>query len=121
MKDLVLTPEEWVRQHWIEFLITSKKYPKGLFSVERGLKYNKLQKRTDILIYDRLGEPYLLIECKAPEVSITQKTMEQAAIYHQKLKTPFLILSNGIKHISLEWNVASSSFTQNQEIPATPK
>ncbi|MDN3202717.1 type I restriction enzyme HsdR N-terminal domain-containing protein [Algoriphagus sediminis] len=120
-KELVLTPEEWVRQHWISFLIRQKHYPKGLFSLEKGLKYNSLQKRTDVLIYNRNGQPYLLIECKAPQVKITQKTMEQAAIYHKQLQSEFLILSNGLVHISLQWSPEKNSFEQIKEIPKTPK
>jgi hypothetical protein len=82
-KSLILTPEEWVRQHWINFLINHLKYPRGLIALEKGMKYNQLQKRTDLVTLDRVGKPYLLIECKAPEVRISQKTMEQASVYHQ--------------------------------------
>ena len=63
-KYLVLSPEEWVRQHWISFLITELKFPRGLVSLEKGLKYNQLQKRTDLVIWDKSMNPYLLIECK---------------------------------------------------------
>lgn len=120
-KNLVLTPEEWVRQHWIHYLVSSLDYPKGLFSLEKGMKYNQLQKRTDIFILDANGEPYLLVECKAPKVKISQKTMEQAAMYHNKLKSRYLILSNGLKHVSLEWNYDKLEFDQNQNFPVTPK
>lgn len=120
-KNLVLTPEEWVRQHWIHYLVSNLDYPKGLFSLEKGMKYNQLQKRTDIFILDADGEPYLLIECKAPKVKISQKTMEQAAMYHNKLKSRFLILSNGLHHISLEWNYDKLRFDQIQNLPVTPK
>jgi len=72
-KSLVLTPEEWVRQHWINFLINHLKYPRGFNCVGKGMKYNQLQKRTDLVTLDRAGKPYLLIECKAPEVRISQK------------------------------------------------
>ncbi|MHA7128939.1 type I restriction enzyme HsdR N-terminal domain-containing protein [Algoriphagus namhaensis] len=120
-KHLVLTPEEWVRQHWIQFLITHLNFPKGLISLEKGLKYNKLQKRTDVLVLDKTGSPYLLIECKAPTIKLSQKTMEQAAVYHQSLKSPHLILSNGNQHICLHWNESQKSFEQTNKFPTTPK
>ena len=90
-KQLVLTPEEWVRQHWINFLINQLKFPKGLFALEKGLMYNKLLKRTDLVVWDKNGNPYLLVECKAPKVKLTQKVIEQACMYHKELKTPFLL------------------------------
>lgn len=120
-KNLVLTPEEWVRQHWIHYLINELDYPKGLFSLEKGLKYNQLQKRTDILVLDSEGRNFLLIECKAPSIKISSKTMEQAAVYHKELKTHFLILSNGLKHISLEWIEKEKRFVQLNNFPKTPK
>ena len=119
-KYLVLTPEEWVRQHWIHYLVSELNYPKGLFSLEKGMKYNQLQKRTDIFVLDTFGEPYLLVECKAPKVKISQKTMEQAAMYHKELKSRFLILSNGINHVSLEWDFNELRFDQIQKFPVTP-
>ena len=94
-KLLALTPEEWVRQHWINFLIDHQGYPKGLISLEKGLKYNQLQKRTDLVVFDREGHPYLLIECKAPEVELSQKVLQQALAYRSTLLTPYIILSNG--------------------------
>ena len=85
-KNILLTPEEWVRQHWIHFLITNKGFPKGLLTSERGLTYNGLQKRTDLLVFDRQGHPYFLIECKSPEIEINQKVLFQAIAYNQTLK-----------------------------------
>lgn len=120
-KNLILTPEEWVRQHWVSFLTKELNFPKGLISLEKGLVYNKLQKRTDILVLDRHGKPYLLIECKAPEIPISQKTMMQAAVYHQELKSEFLILSNGIKHVSLRWDFQKKSFEQIKKFPVSPE
>jgi len=119
-KQLVLTPEEWVRQHWINFLINHLDYPRGLFALEKGMKYNQLQKRTDLVTWDRDSNPYLLIECKAPEVKISQKTMEQASVYHQELKSQYLILSNGIKHVFLQFELSENKFTQINECPKAP-
>ncbi|MCE7053235.1 type I restriction enzyme HsdR N-terminal domain-containing protein [Algoriphagus sp. AGSA1] len=119
-KQLVLTPEEWVRQHWISFLSTQLKFPKGLFALEKGLVYNKLVKRTDLVVWDKSGKPYLLIECKAPKVKLTQKTIEQACMYHKKLNCPFLIISNGLQHICLSFDAKAGKFTQEKSFPEPP-
>jgi hypothetical protein len=119
-KSLILTPEEWVRQHWINFLINHLKYPRGLIALEKGMKYNQLQKRTDLVTLDRVGKPYLLIECKAPEVRISQKTMEQASVYHQEIKSEFLILSNGLEHIFLWYKSEENRFVQIKSCPSAP-
>lgn len=119
-KSLILTPEEWVRQHWINFLINHLNYPKGLIALEKGMKYNQLQKRTDLVTLNRVGKPYLLIECKAPEVKLSQKTMEQASVYHQEIKSEFLILSNGMEHIFLQYNPDVNLFFQVKDCPKAP-
>ncbi|NVJ85694.1 MAG: type I restriction enzyme HsdR N-terminal domain-containing protein [Algoriphagus sp.] len=120
-KDLVLTPEEWVRQHWIHFLVDHHSFPKGLISTEKGLIYNRLQKRTDILIRNHEGVPYVLVECKAPHIPINQKTLEQASMYHYQLKSNFLILSNGFSHIILRYEAGQNQFHQEKNIPSPPK
>lgn len=119
-KFLVLTPEEWVRQHWINFLIEHQGFPKGLISLEKGLKYNQLQKRTDLVVFDRIGNPYLLIECKAPEIELSQKVLHQALAYRSSLLTPYVIISNGLKHISLEFEKNQKKFIQIQNFPPIP-
>lgn len=120
-KYLTLTPEEWVRQHWISFLTKNLKFPKGLLALEKGLKYNQLQKRTDLVVWDKEGNPYLLIECKAPQIKLTQKTIEQACVYNKQLQIKFLILTNGIKHICLAWKEKSQNFDQLKDFPEPPK
>jgi hypothetical protein len=96
-KDYVaLTPEEWVRQHVINVLINYKKYPKSLFSVERGLKVNQTAKRTDLIIFDQKMRPFLLIECKAPEEKIDEKVLRQALIYNLDKKAPYISITNGL-------------------------
>jgi hypothetical protein len=119
-KFLILTPEEWVRQHWINFLINHLEYPKGLVALEKGIVYNKLQKRTDLVVWNKEGNPYLLIECKAPAIKLTQKTMEQACLYHQKIKSKYLIISNGMNHLSMEWMEDSKQFIQMKSFPQSP-
>ncbi|MBS1951128.1 MAG: hypothetical protein OJF59_003029 [Cytophagales bacterium] len=101
-KYLVLTPEEWVRQHVIHYLITEMKYPKSLFRIEGSLTYNKLQKRSDILIHDRSGKPWLLIECKSPTIKLTQKAFNQVAVYNMTLGAKYLAVTNGMAHFYFE-------------------
>ena len=120
-KYLILTPEEWVRQHWINYLIYYHDYPGGLFSMEKGLKYNKLQKRTDLIVFDRLGKPYLLIECKAPEVQLSEKTLSQAMMYNSSINSPHLVLSNGMKHIFLLHSSEEVKYIQGERLPESPK
>jgi hypothetical protein len=120
-KYLILTPEEWVRQHWINYLIYHHDYPGGLFSMEKGLKYNKLQKRTDLIVFDRLGKPFLLIECKAPEVQLSEKTLSQAMMYNSSINSPNLVLSNGMKHVFLARLADEMKYTQQESLPNRPK
>jgi hypothetical protein len=119
-KYLILTPEEWVRQHWIHYLIDHHQYPKGLFSMEKGLKYNKLSKRTDLIVFDRLGKPYLLIECKAPDIQIDEKTLTQAMVYNSTVHSPNLVLSNGLRHIYLAHSDDQMKFVQQDRLPLSP-
>lgn len=94
-KWLVLTPEEYVRQCLLRFLIEEKNVPPGLISVERGLKYNSLQKRYDAVVYDREGQPLIATECKRPTVPIDESTMMQLVTYNSKIGAAYLLLTNG--------------------------
>lgn len=117
-KYLVLTPEEWVRQHIIQYLINFKNYPKGLISLEKGLRVNDLLKRTDVLVYDQHGNPVLLIECKAPEVKITQDVFDQAARYNSVYKLRYMIVSNGLEHFCAEIDHDTSKYKFLNDIPS---
>lgn len=97
-KNIVMTPEEWVRQHWIHYLYNEKKYPKSLMKTEGGVKLHTLSRRTDLLVYDQKGKKRLLAEFKAPTVKISEKTFEQIANYNIVHKIPLLLVSNGIEH-----------------------
>ena len=97
-KYLVLTPEEWVRQHFVNFLVVEKKYPKSLIKVEGGLVYNQLQKRSDIVVYNRLGKPWMIVECKAPATAVSPATLTQASVYNSTLQAQYLSVTNGILH-----------------------
>lgn len=116
-KYLVLTPEEWVRQHLVQFLINQKKYPRALIKLEEGLKLNSLQKRTDIIIYNTSGEKIFLAECKAPSVKISQQTFDQIARYNFIHRVPLLLVSNGISHFCCLINFKESSYQFISEIP----
>lgn len=96
------TPEEWVRQHIIHFLIQHKQVPASMISVEKQLIINNTKRRTDIVIFNSVLNPLLIIECKAPEVNIDQLTINQALRYNLELKVPAIFLSNGLSHIFLK-------------------
>ncbi|MFN3997903.1 type I restriction enzyme HsdR N-terminal domain-containing protein [Algoriphagus sp.] len=120
-KHLILTPEEWVRQHWVNFLINHHQYPRGLFSLEKGMKYNQMNKRTDLVVFDRQSNPFLLVECKAPNIKIDGKTLNQIMTYNTKLNCPNLILSNGLKHLFMEYSLEDQKFIQRASLPECPK
>lgn len=98
-KWLQLTPEEWVRQHAIFYLVDQKKFPPGLIGVEKTIQVNGLNKRFDVVCFDQNGAPLMLVECKAPEVAITQETLDQALRYNSQLQVKYLLLTNGITHV----------------------
>ena len=95
-KYLILTPEELVRQQVIHFLINHKKYPRALIKVEDGMKFNRMMKRSDIVVYRKTGEVFMVVECKASKVKLTQKSMDQLSIYNQNYKAEYLALTNGV-------------------------
>jgi hypothetical protein len=97
-KYIKLTKQEWVRQNCVNFLVKEKKFPQVLINVEKTLKINKLSKRYDIVVYNSDGSIKLLVECKSPEIKITQKTFDQIAIYNMSLKADLLMVTNGINH-----------------------
>jgi len=97
-KYIILTPEEWVRQHFIHYLIHELNYPRSLFRIEGSLAYNRLQKRSDILIFDRDGKPWMLIECKAADIRLSQKAFNQVAVYNMTVNAKYLAVTNGMVH-----------------------
>lgn len=120
-KYLLLTPEEWVRQHIIQYLLDHHNYSKGLISIETGMKYNRLLKRTDVLVHDQQGKPYLLIECKSFDVSLNNKAVEQAAVYNKKIKAPYILITNGLHHYCCYLNNKNSRYEKYEHIPPAPK
>lgn len=95
-KEIVATPEEILRQMILHFLLEEKNCPAGLIRVEKGVKMNGMTKRADILIHDKNGEPWLLVECKSPKVAVNQDVFDQTARYNLALKVPFLAVTNGV-------------------------
>lgn len=98
-KYVVLTPEEWVRQHLLHYLWSQLGYPMAMISVEKSFSVEGLLKRYDAVVYDRDFKPLLLIECKASSVAVDQVVFDQAARYNRTLQVPFLLVSNGLTHI----------------------
>lgn len=94
-KNILLTPEEWVRQHLLHYLIYDLNYPKSMIAVEKEFKVNHLKKRFDVLVYSKEMQPFLLIECKSPKISLNEATISQIANYNSKFKAKFLLVSNG--------------------------
>lgn len=117
-KYLVLTPEEWVRQHVVQYIIMEKGYPRSLIKLEGGLKLNALQKRTDVVVFNSSGEKILLIECKAPSVKITQQTFDQIARYNIVHKVPLLFVSNGLQHYTCEINFKEQNYQFVENLPS---
>ncbi len=117
-KWLKLVPEEWVRLNCIEFLINEKKISRSLISVEKEFKLNNLKKRFDIVVFNKKGEIYLLVECKAPNVKISQSVFNQITEYNLVLKSKFLMISNGINHYFFTMNFESQKIEFLKELPS---
>lgn len=114
---VALTPEEWVRQHFVHYLITDKGYPATLMANETAINLNNIKLRCDTVVYDKNLTPRVIIEYKAPTVPITQAVFSQIARYNLVLKVDYLIVSNGIKHYCCKMDYQKNSYTFLQEIP----
>lgn len=117
-KYVALTPEEWVRQHFVRFLVEEKGVPAGLMAMEKSLTYNAMQRRPDIVAHDRHGQALMIVECKAPEVSIRQETFDQIAKYNAVLHVPFLVVTNGLKHYCCWMDYDKQSYRFLPDIPS---
>ncbi len=116
-KFIILTPEEWVRQHTVQFLLQEKNYPKSYLNVEKSIKINDVNKRYDIVVFQPNGEIFLLIECKAPEVNITQNTFDQIARYNLKLNAKYLMVTNGLNHYFCQMDFEKEQYVFLKELP----
>jgi hypothetical protein len=116
-KYLVLTPEEWVRQHFVNYLVTHLHYPRTLIRIEGGLKFNSLRKRSDIVVYDREGLPWMIVECKSPDVPVDASTVRQVSVYNATLKARFITVTNGLQHFCCSIQRDEKKFEMLTEIP----
>lgn len=98
-KYVVLTPEEWVRQHFVHYMINHLHYPGALINIEYGLSYNQLRKRSDIVLYDRAGKPWMIVECKAPSQTIGPPALQQVSVYNTSLRATYVVMTNGLTSI----------------------
>ncbi len=116
-KWVVLTPEEWVRQHFIVWLMTSLHYPQSLIANEIGIEVNGMKKRCDTVVFRKEGTPLLIVEYKAPEVQITQAVFDQIVGYNMLLKAEYLIVSNGMNHYCCKMDYKRNSYHFIPQIP----
>lgn len=119
-KKLVLTPEEWVRQHIVAYLIQHCSYPQTLIGVEKPIQYNGLTKRWDIVVFDRNFQPFLLIECKAPDVKLGMDTANQVFAYHKEVNCPFICISNGLHTQLWQKNEVNQQLIELAAFPEFP-
>ncbi len=118
-KYIALTPEEWVRQHFLNLLIKHLNYPKGLIRLEHSLSYFNKSKRSDITVLNRQGGIFLLVECKSYDVKLGKEVMSQIATYNRILDANYLAVTNGLKHYT--WEKKDAFFTQITDFPPYPK
>lgn len=116
-KYMVLTPEEWVRQHFVQWLIQERNYPVSLIAIEKQLVINNLKKRTDIVVFASDGHPNIIVECKAPHIKITQDTFDQIARYNLKLDADYLIVTNGLQHFFCRLDKEKETYVFLKDIP----
>lgn len=116
-KFIIITPEEWVRQHVVQFLLQDKKYPKSHINVEKLLKINDLNKRYDVVVYNPDGSIFILVECKAPEIKISQHTFDQIARYNMTLNAEYLMVTNGLNHYFCKMDYENEKYDFLSELP----
>lgn len=103
-KWLILTPEEWVRQHLLNYLVKEKKYPAAMIAIEKEIVLNDLKKRFDVVVYNRQMTPFILIECKAPYISMNLPVVEQVLRYNLKMRSEFVMITNGMSDFIFDKN-----------------
>jgi hypothetical protein len=103
-KYVKLTPEEWVRQNFVQYLINQGKYPAGLLGIEVLFRFHKLKRRVDVLVHNRNGQPVMIVECKSPDVDLDEKVFNQIADYNLKYMVPYLVVTNGLVHYACKMN-----------------
>lgn len=116
-KHVALTPEEWVRQHFVDYMIGTKGFPAGLMANEIGLTLNGTRRRCDTVVFDRRGRPMMIVEYKAPGVAITQKVFDQIVRYNMALRASYLTVSNGLAHYCCRIDYAAGGYAFLPELP----
>lgn len=116
-KYVALTPEEWVRQHFVHYLIEHKGYPAGLIGNEVELNVGEKKLRCDTILYNKVAQPQIIIEYKAPQIKLQQKTFDQISAYNLLLKVDYLIVSNGMQHICCRMDYENQKYCFLEDIP----
>ncbi|MBF6598529.1 MAG: type I restriction enzyme HsdR N-terminal domain-containing protein [Fermentimonas sp.] len=116
-KYVALTPEEWVRQHFVNWLIRDKEYPTSLMANEAGIRLNSLTRRCDTVVYNPYLDPLMIIEYKESNISITQDVFDQVVRYNKVLKVQYIIVSNGVNHYCCKMNYDKQSYDFLTDIP----
>ena len=116
-KQVPLTDEEWVRQHFIEYLVQEKKYPRSHIAVEKQCRVEGIVKRTDVLVFGKGGEVEIIVECKAPKVRIDQDTFDQIARYNLRLQANYLVVTNGLEHFFCQMDHVKEEYQFLPELP----
>lgn len=116
-KYILLTPEEWVRQNFIEYLVQELGYPRGLIAVEMSIKLNKNNFRCDIVLHNTEAKPTIIVECKATTVNINQNVFDQIARYNMPIKVDYLIVTNGLSHYCCKMDYINEKYTFEKNIP----
>lgn len=117
-KFVILTPEEWVRLHTVEYLITEKNYPISHINVEKQLKIGPVVKRYDVVVFNSSGAIHLIVECKAPGVKITQATFDQIARYNMALQSKYLMVTNGLEHFYCQMDYTEEKYNFLPDLPS---
>ncbi|WP_306568131.1 type I restriction enzyme HsdR N-terminal domain-containing protein [Flavobacterium lindanitolerans] len=117
-KFIILTPEEWVRQNVVQYLLQEKKYPKSYINVEKVIKINGLVKRYDVVVFQPNGKLFLLVECKSTDIVINQTTFDQIARYNMVLESEYLMVTNGLNHYFCQMDYQNEKYNFLKELPA---
>ena len=117
-KHVRLTPEEWVRQHFIRFLVEEQQVPAALIAIEMGFTYQQMPRRADVVVHARTGAPLLMVECKAPDVAVRQATFDQVARYNKVVQAKYLVVTNGLVHYCWSLDPAAHTYHFLDELPA---
>ena len=117
-KFIIVTPEEWVRLHTVQFLKQEKDFPLSYINVEKQLMLGEMMKRYDIVVFNSAGNIHLIVECKAPSVKIDQGTFDQIARYNMKLQATYLMVTNGLQHYYCKMDYVKEKYNFLRELPA---